>query len=152
LDCPASEPLRPAIFGIASIFDLWCKPWSVARLLSLRGTPSPPIPRKGSGSTITTTKSGEFTVGWAGKGQFLWEDRRNLDKQKIVRETSSPGRVSGVSYLCNDWCNRLGNSVEEIFAPVLVSESTCSLPGGPARQGARWKLRAVQEDRESKRG
>jgi len=38
LDCLASEPLRRAIFGItSSIFDLWSRPWGVARLLGLRG-------------------------------------------------------------------------------------------------------------------
>jgi len=35
LDCHASEPLRRAIFGTTfSIFDLWSRPWGVARLLS----------------------------------------------------------------------------------------------------------------------
>jgi len=34
LDCPASEPLRRAIFGTtSSIFDLWSRPWGVTRLL-----------------------------------------------------------------------------------------------------------------------
>jgi len=54
LDCPASEPLRPVIFGTtSSIFDLWSRPWtwpecwvSVEFLHVL-------IPRKGSGSTTT---------------------------------------------------------------------------------------------------
>jgi len=30
LDCPASEPLRHAIFDTTSIFDLWSRPWGVA--------------------------------------------------------------------------------------------------------------------------
>jgi len=38
LDCPAYEPHRPAIFGnTSSIYDLWSRPWDVARLLVLRG-------------------------------------------------------------------------------------------------------------------
>jgi len=35
-------------------FDLWSRPWGVARLLGLRGILRAPIPRKESGSTITT--------------------------------------------------------------------------------------------------
>jgi len=43
LSCPASEPLRRAIFGTtSSIFDLWSRPWGVARLLGLRGVPPRP--------------------------------------------------------------------------------------------------------------
>jgi len=57
LDCSASEPLWRAIFGTTtSIFDLWSRCWGVAPLLGLRGIPHAPIPRKGSGSTTTTTK------------------------------------------------------------------------------------------------
>jgi len=45
LDCPASEPLRRAIFGTtSSIFDLWSRPWGVDRLLSLHGVPPHPHP------------------------------------------------------------------------------------------------------------
>jgi len=45
LDCPASEPLRRAIFcTTSSIFDLWSRPWSEARLLGLRGVLSRPHP------------------------------------------------------------------------------------------------------------
>ena len=60
LDCPASKPLRKSVFGSSlSILDLWSRPWGVARLLGLCGVPSPlaSIPRKGSGSTTTTTMS-----------------------------------------------------------------------------------------------
>jgi len=58
-DCHASQPLRRAIFGTtSSIFDLWSRPWGVARLLGLRGIPPhDPIPRKGSGSITTIAKS-----------------------------------------------------------------------------------------------
>jgi len=50
LDCRASEPLRRAIFGTtSSIFDLWSRPWGVARLLDLRGVPPRPHPSKGVG-------------------------------------------------------------------------------------------------------
>ena len=52
LDCLASETLRKSIFGSSlSIHYLWSRPLGVARLLGLRA----PIPRKGSGSTTTTT-------------------------------------------------------------------------------------------------
>ena len=58
LDCPASEPLRKSIFGSSlSILDLWSGPWSVARLLGLRGVPPRPYPSEGLGSTTTTTRS-----------------------------------------------------------------------------------------------
>jgi len=40
LDCPASGHLRHAIFGTTSlIFDLWSRPWGLARLLGLHGVP-----------------------------------------------------------------------------------------------------------------
>jgi len=56
LDCPASEPLRRAIFGTTSyIFDPWSRPWGVARLLGFRGVHPRPISLEGSG-IITTTK------------------------------------------------------------------------------------------------
>ena len=43
LDCLASEPLRKSIFGSSlSIFDLWSRPWGVARLLGLRSSSAPP--------------------------------------------------------------------------------------------------------------
>jgi len=47
--CPASEPLRRAIFGTISIFDLWSRPWDVVRLLSLQGIPPRPHPSEGVG-------------------------------------------------------------------------------------------------------
>ena len=50
LDCPASEPLRKSIFGFSlSILALWSRPWSVARLLSLRGVPPRSHPSEGVG-------------------------------------------------------------------------------------------------------
>jgi len=43
LDYSASEPLRRAIFGTtSSIFELWSRPWGLARLLGLRGDPPRP--------------------------------------------------------------------------------------------------------------
>jgi len=44
-----TEPLRRAIFGATSIFDLWSRPWGVARLLGLRRVPPRPHPSKGVG-------------------------------------------------------------------------------------------------------
>jgi len=50
LDCLASEPLLRAIFGTTtSIFDLWSRPWVVARLLGLCGVPPRPHPLEGVG-------------------------------------------------------------------------------------------------------
>jgi len=50
LDCPASEPIWRAIFGTtSSFFDLWSRPWGVARLLGLRGVPPRPHPSEGVG-------------------------------------------------------------------------------------------------------
>ena len=50
LNCPASEPLRKSIFGTSLfILDLWPRPWSVARLLGLRGVPPRPHPSEGVG-------------------------------------------------------------------------------------------------------
>jgi len=51
LDCPASELLRRTIYGTtSSIFDLWSRPWGVARLLNLREVLSRPHPSEGVGS------------------------------------------------------------------------------------------------------
>jgi len=44
LDCPESEPLRSAIFGTTSIFDLWSRSWGMAQLLGLRGVSWCPHP------------------------------------------------------------------------------------------------------------
>ena len=47
LHCPALDSL----FGDSlSLYDLWSRPWGVARLLGLRGLPPCYIPRKGSGN------------------------------------------------------------------------------------------------------
>jgi len=46
----SSVVVANGIFGTTfSIFDLWCRPWGVARLLC-----HAPIPRKRSGSTSTS--------------------------------------------------------------------------------------------------
>ena len=51
LHCPATDSLRRSLFGDSlSLYDLWSKPWGVARLLGLHGLPPCPIPRKGSGN------------------------------------------------------------------------------------------------------
>jgi len=49
LDCSASGSLRCAIFGTASIFGLWSRPWGVARLLGLRVVPPRPYLSEGVG-------------------------------------------------------------------------------------------------------
>ena len=48
--CPATDSLRRSLFGNSlSLYDLWSRPWGVARLLGLHGFRHAPIPRKGSG-------------------------------------------------------------------------------------------------------
>ena len=50
LHCPATNSLRLSIFGPhTSIFDLWSRPWGVARLLGLHGLPPCPHPKEGVG-------------------------------------------------------------------------------------------------------
>jgi len=36
-----------------------------------------------------TAKSGQFTAGKMGKGRFLWRNRRNLARVRIIRKISS---------------------------------------------------------------
>jgi len=63
LNCPASEPLRRAIFGTtSSIFYVWSRPgvwidcWVSVEFLHA------PIPRKGSGNTTTLNKSFRYSL------------------------------------------------------------------------------------------
>jgi len=56
-------------------------------------------------------KSGQFTANETGKGQFLRENRRNLEEEGVVRKVSSPKRVASVSNLCNgrgQWAGNMG--------------------------------------------
>ena len=51
LHCPATDSLCCSLLGDSlSLYDLWSRPWGVARLLGLHGLPPCPIPRKGSGN------------------------------------------------------------------------------------------------------
>ena len=51
LHCPATDSLRRSLFGDSLyLYDLWSRPWRVARLLGLHGLPPCPICRKGSGN------------------------------------------------------------------------------------------------------
>ena len=46
LHCPATDSLRRSLFGDSlSLYDLWSRPWGVARLLGLHGLP--PCPHRG---------------------------------------------------------------------------------------------------------
>ena len=48
LHCPATDSLRRSLFGDSlSLYDLWSKPWGVARLLGSMVIREAPIPRKG---------------------------------------------------------------------------------------------------------
>ena len=45
LHCPATDSLRRSLFGDSlSLYDLWSRPWGVARLLGLHGLPPCPHP------------------------------------------------------------------------------------------------------------
>ena len=50
LHCPATDFLRRSLFGNSlSLYDLWSRPWGVARLLGLHGVPPCPHPPEGVG-------------------------------------------------------------------------------------------------------
>ena len=50
LYCPATDSLRRSLFGDSlSLYDLWSRPWGVARLLRLHGLPPCPHPSEGVG-------------------------------------------------------------------------------------------------------
>ena len=50
LHCPATDSLRRSLFGDSlSLYDLWSRPWGVARLLKLHGLPPCPHPSEGVG-------------------------------------------------------------------------------------------------------
>ena len=50
LHCPATDSLRRSLFGDSlSLYDLWSRPWRVARLLGLHGLPPWPHPSEGVG-------------------------------------------------------------------------------------------------------
>ena len=53
---PATDFLRRSLFGDPlSLYDLWSRPWTVARLLGLDGLSPCPHPSEGVGQTATTT-------------------------------------------------------------------------------------------------
>ena len=48
LHCPATDSLRRSLLGDSrSLYDLWSRPWGVARLLGLHGLPPCPHPSEG---------------------------------------------------------------------------------------------------------
>ena len=50
LHCPATDSLGCSLFGNSlSLYDLWSRPWGVARLLGLHGLPPCPHPSEGVG-------------------------------------------------------------------------------------------------------
>ena len=50
LHCPATDSLGRSLFGDSpSLYDLWSRPWGVARLLGLHGLPPCPHPSEGVG-------------------------------------------------------------------------------------------------------
>ena len=55
LHCPATDSLRRSLFGDSlSLYDLWSRPWGVARLLGLHGLPPCLHPSEGVGKPATT--------------------------------------------------------------------------------------------------
>ena len=50
LHCPATDSLGRSLFGDSlSLYELWSRPWGVARLLGLHGLPPCPHPLEGIG-------------------------------------------------------------------------------------------------------
>ena len=50
LHCPATDSLRRSLFGDSvSLYDLWSRPWGVARLLGFHGLPPCPYSSEGVG-------------------------------------------------------------------------------------------------------
>ena len=50
LHCPATDSLRRSLFGDSlSLYNLWFRPWRVARFLGLHGFPPCPHPSEGVG-------------------------------------------------------------------------------------------------------
>ena len=48
--CPATDSLHPSLFGDSlSLYDLWSRPWGVARLLGLHDLSTCPHPSEGVG-------------------------------------------------------------------------------------------------------
>jgi len=69
--------------------------------------------RTREGTVTVAAKSGQFTAGEAGKGQFVRGNRRNLAKEKVVRYILSPRRIAGVPNLHNDrdrWAENIGKT------------------------------------------
>ena len=63
LHCPATDSLRRSLFDDSlSLYDLWSRPWGVARLLGLYGLPPCPHLSKVVGSTTTTLNKKHYFV------------------------------------------------------------------------------------------
>jgi len=105
----------------------------------------------GKRTRVVAAKSRQFTAEETGKGQFLRGNRRNLAGKEFVRKISSPQRVASVPHLCKFEPSGQGTLIKGSVTPDLASESASSLPVSPAWPGTHWKLRATQEERESKR-
>ena len=60
LHCPATDSLRRSLFGVSlSIYNLWARPWGVARLLGLHVLPPCPYSCEGVGQQQKQTKINE---------------------------------------------------------------------------------------------
>ena len=89
LHCPPTDSLRHSLFGDSlSLYDLWSRPWGVARLLGLHGLPPCPHPSEGVGQTTTTTTT-EKT--W--KGLELRRETKSIGSNgKYFRAVATPNR------------------------------------------------------------
>jgi len=80
------------------------------------------------GSEVGTVHNGQD-----GKGQFLRGNRRNLAGEGVVRNISSPKRVSGVHpNFCNGRCQWAGNMGRGECCSGLASESANLFPRSAA--------------------
>jgi len=69
---------------------------------------------------------GQFTAGETGKGQFLGRNRRNLEKERIVRKTSSLGSMKVCLIFAMAGASGLGSSAiisnKSNFRPKVVAK------------------------------
>jgi len=110
LHCPASEPLRRAIFSTATIFDLWSRPWGLpdSSWVSMEFLHAP-IPRKG----LIVSHCHRHDVTGKALQQAL---RANANR----KTTSKQFEATGVNMLkiCrwNCW-KRFPNNIEALTSP-----------------------------------
>jgi len=73
-------------------------------------------------------KSGQFTAGKTGKGQFLWGNRWNLAEERVVRKISSPSKIASVPYHIPIFAT----TIKLFFCHVLFLQAKTEGPFSPA--------------------